>query len=478
MQENKLKLQKLKNNLIGDRPFYGRVVAILLPIVIQNTVTNVVSLLDNLMVGAVGNLEMSAVSVVNQLLFIFYLCVFGGLAGAGIFAAQYAGAGDDEGIRGCFRIKLYTALLMVVLALGVFLIIPKPLISMYIAEGTSPEEAAATLTFGREYLFVMLFGLLPFGISQVYGSTLRELGETKAPMIASVSAILVNLVFNYILIFGNSGLCFLPFEGMGVVGAAIATVMSRFAEMAIIVTYVHLSGKRFSFIKGVYRTLKVPVDLFVNVLKKGSPLLVNEFFWSLGMAMLSQCYSLRGLEVVAATNISTTANNLFNVVFLSMGNAIAIMAGQHLGAGESEKAKTTVWRLLSLSIATCVVMGGALAILAPHIPYLFSKTTPEIRDIATGLLFVVAGLMPFFAFSHGCYFALRSGGKTIITLIFDCGFTWGVSFPLAFCLSRFTGMDIIPMYLCVQSLETVKAVIGFILVKKGVWINNMVAKAK
>ena len=191
------------------------------------------------------------------------------------------------------------------------------------------------------------------------------------------------------------------------------------------------------------------------------------------MAMLSQCYSLRGLEVVAALNVSITANNLFNVVFLSMGNAIAIMAGQHLGAGEGAKAKTTVWRLLSLSLATCVVMGGALAILATHIPYLFSKTTPEIRDIATGLLYVVAGLMPFFAFSHGCYFALRSGGKTIITFIFDCGFIWAFSYPVAMLLTNFTSLTIIPLYTIVQCVEIVKVVVSVFLLKSGIWVNNL-----
>ena len=472
------KLQRLKNNVIGDRSFYGKVIAILLPIVIQNTVTNVVSLVDNLMVGSVGNLEMSAVSVVNQLLFIYYLCVFGGLAGAGIFAAQYAGAGDNEGVRGCFRMKLYIALLMTVLALGVFLIAGDQLIAMYIAEGTSAEDAAATLQFGKSYLLVMLIGILPFGISQVYGSTLRELGETRVPMVASVSAILINVVFNYILIFGNSGLPFLPFEGLGVVGAAAATAFSRFVEAFIIVAFVHIKSSRFAFIKGVYKTLKVPLKLFADIMKKGSPLLINEFFWSFGMAMLTQCYSIRGLDVVAAYNISVTANNLFNVVFLSMGSAIAIMAGQQLGAGESERAKTTVWRLLFVSVVSCLFFGGILAFLAPHIPYLFTKTTAEIREIATGLLYVVAAMMPFYAFAHGCYFALRSGGKTIITLIFDCGFTWGLAYPLAFCLSHFTDMHIIPLYVCVQCLDIAKCIIGFVLIKKGVWINNMVAKTE
>lgn len=468
-----MQINSVKNYLIGDKAFYGRVVSILLPIVIQNTVTNVVSLLDNVMVGAVGTLQMSAVAVVNQLLFIFYLCIFGGLAGAGIFAAQYAGAGDSDGIRHCFRMKLYIAFAMVIIALAVFLSLPDKLISMYLAEGTSAEDAAATLGFGKDYLLVMLIGLLPFGISQSYGSTLRELGETKIPMIASVSAIGINLVFNYILIFGNNGLAFLPFAPLGVVGAATATVLSRFVEAAIIIVYVHKKSAKYPFVRGLYRSLRIPAPLLSDIGKKGSPLLINEFFWSFGMAILSQCYSMRGLEVVAASNIATTANNLFNVVFLSMGNAIAIIVGQQLGANEVSRAKVTVWRLLSLSIATCFVMGGLLIALAPVIPLMYN-TTQTVREIATSLLYVVGVLMPFFAFAHGCYFTLRSGGKTLITFVFDCGFTWGVAVPLAFVLSRLTAMPIIPMYICIQLIEIIKCCVGAVLVKKGVWINNIV----
>ncbi len=466
---------QMKNRLIGDKKFYSKVLIILLPIVIQNTVSNVVSLVDNIMVGAVGTLEMSAVAIVNQLLFIFYLCIFGGLAGAGIFAAQYAGAKDTEGVKHCFRMKVYIALLMSAIALAVFLIFPQNLVAMYLAEGTAEADAVKTLGFGQDYLFVMLLGLVPFAFSQVYGSTLRELGETKVPMIASVTAIAINLVFNFVLIFGNKGLLFLPFGPLGVVGAAIATVLSRFVEAAIIIIYVHKNSDIYPFIKGVYKSPKIPTDLLFKIIRKGSPLLINEFFWSLGMALLNQCYSLRGLEVVAATNISSTASNLFNVVFLSMGNAIAIMAGQHLGAGENEKAKNTVWRLLFLSVVSCIILGLLLIAVAPFIPLLYN-TSEIVRDTATQLLYVVGALMPFYAFAHGTYFTLRSGGKTLITLIFDCGFTWGLAFPLAFCLSRFTSLPIIPMFLFVQLLDVLKCIIGFLLVKKGVWINNIVEK--
>lgn len=467
MNMNRL-LASARRRLIGDRAFYAQVIAIVVPIIIQNTVTNVVSLLDNVMVGRVGTLEMSAVAIVNQLLFVFNLCIFGGLAGAGIFATQYAGAHDDEGVRHCFRVKWMIALAMLALALGVFAAMPERLISMYLASGTQEADAARTLSYGMDYLVVMLWGLLPFAVAQIYAGTLREVGETKLPMKASVIGILTNLVFNYLLIFGKFG-----FPKMGVTGAAIATVISRYLEMGIIVFYTHVQRERFSFIRGAYRSLHVPGYLLGAIGRKGMPLLVNEFFWSTGMAFLMQCYSVRGLDVVAATNIASTVSNLFKVVFMSMGNAVAIMVGQALGANEGEKAKDVAWKLTAAAVASNVVMATLLVFLSPLIPLIYN-TEPAVREIAREMLLVVAAIMPFYSFCHCCYFTLRSGGRTIITFIFDSGYTWGVAAVVAYILAYYTSMPIVPLYFCVQGLEIIKCIMGYVMVEKGIWIRNIV----
>ena len=377
--------QKLRYNLIGDRNFYKKVIMILIPIIIQNAVTHIVNLVDNIMVGSVGTLEMSAVAIVNQLLFVFNLCIFGGLSGAGIFTSQFAGAKDTEGVRYSFRMKIYIALFVCAVAIAIFLLMPKTLIGMYISENTSVSDATKTLGFGLDYLYIIILGLIPFAVSQIYGSTLRELGETKLPMIASVAAIGINIVFNYVLIFGNEGLSFLPFAPMGVVGAAMATSLSRYAEMLIIIISVHKNTSKFEFIKNVYKSFKIPLDLCREILKKGIPLLFNEFLWSFGMAFLMQCYSVRGIEVVASTNIASTVGNMFNVVYFSIGAAISIMCGQHMGAGELEKAKTTVWRLLFLSIISCLVVGSILLSLSSVIPLAYN-TSDNVRHLATELL--------------------------------------------------------------------------------------------
>ena len=458
----------IKTKLIGTKDFYKKVFAIVLPMIIQNTITNVVNLLDNVMVGRIGTLQMSGLAIVNQLIFVFNLCIFGGLAGAGIFSTQYAGAGDHKGVRHCFRAKLFIGALMLVIALFVFSQFPTPLIKMYLAKDTPKDAVTATLGYSLSYLKIMLIGLPPFTVTQIYSSSLREIGETKLPMVSSVVAITVNFTFNYLLIFGKFG-----FPKLGVDGAAIATVLSRFVEVIIIVTVATKRRNEFKFLKGAFRSLYVPLELCRNILQKGFPLLINEFLWSSGMAVLLQCYSVRGLNIVAALNISNTVNNLFNVVFLTMGNAVAIIIGQHLGANRINQAKTSVWHLLTLSVSCCIVIGSIMALLAPFIPRLYNTET-EVRILATNFLYIVALFMPVYAFAHNCYFTLRSGGRTLITFLFDSAFTWGVSVPCAFILARFTGLPILTLYIIVQTLEFVKCIVGFTMLKKGIWIRNII----
>ena len=458
----------IKSKLIGTKEFYKRVIAIVLPMIIQNTITNVVSLLDNVMVGQLGTLPMSAVAIVNQLIFVFNLCIFGGLAGAGIFSTQYAGVNDHNGIRYCFRAKTIIGIVVLIVSLIVFFVFPNPLIKMYLNEGTSPEDAALTLKYALSYLKIMLIGLLPFTATMVYASSLREIGETKLPMTASVIAIFINLVFNYLLIYGKFG-----FPKLGVIGAAAATVLARFIEAAIVIVVATKRRNEYKFLKSAFKSLYVPLDLCFKIFKKGSPLLINEFLWAAGMAVLLQCYSVRGLEVVAALNIANTVNNLFSVVFITMGNAVAIIVGQHLGANEIEKAKNSVWQLITLAVACCVIIGSVMAAFAKVIPNLYN-TQSEVRQMATNFLYIIAFFMPIYAFAHNCYFTLRSGGRTIITFLFDSACTWGVCVPCALILTRFTNLPILPLYFAVQSLEFLKCIIGFIMIRKGLWIRNII----
>ena len=184
--------------LIGDRAFYKRVLSIAVPIMIQNGITNFVNMLDNVMVGQLGTEAMSAVSIVNNLMFVFNLTVFGAISSAGIFTAQYHGLGDRNGIRNTFRFKLIIIAVTGIIGIIVFIAGGDMLINMFLHDSESAGDLALTLNYAKTYLAIMLIGLFPYAISQAYASTLRETEQTVVPMVASIAAVATNFVFNYI----------------------------------------------------------------------------------------------------------------------------------------------------------------------------------------------------------------------------------------------------------------------------------------
>ncbi|WP_077613158.1 MATE family efflux transporter [Clostridium sp. Marseille-P2415] len=453
---------------IGNKAFYKMVLTIAIPIMIQNGITNFVSLLDNIMVGMVGTEQMSGVAIVNQLMFVFNISIFGIISGAGIFGAQFFGCGRHDGVRHTFRFKIICCGILTAAAAAVFFFCGESLIAMYLHGEGNDAELSLALIQGRRYMLVMLLGMLPFGVEQAYTSTLRECGETVIPMKAGIAAVLVNLVLNYILIFGKFGV-----PALGVVGAGAATVTARFIETAIVIFWTHGNKRKNPFIVGAYKSFHIPAGLVGRIFIKGTPLMINEALWAGGMATLMQCYSVRGLAAVAGLNISSTIGNVFNVVYMALGSAVSIIVGQLLGAGKMEEARDTDNKLIAFSVGSCVLIGGLLALMAPLFPMIYN-TTDEVKGLAVRFIRILALYMPMNAFMHVSYFTLRSGGKTIVTFLFDSVFMWVASIPVAFVLSRFTMIPIVPLYFLCQMVEIIKCIVGFVLVKKGVWIQNIV----
>ena len=452
----------------SNASFYRRVLGVAVPIIIQNGITNFVSLLDNIMVGQVGTIPMSGVSIVNGLMFVFNLCIFGACSGAGIFTAQFHGSQDEKGIRHTVRFKLYISLLLSALGIGIFLLGGRQLIGLYLRGQGDPATAAGAMEYGLKYLRIIVWGFLPFALCNSYSGTLRETGETVVPMVGGIMAVLVNLFFNYVLIFGHFGA-----PAMGVEGAALATVISRFVELGLVAGWAHLHPERNPFIRGLYRSPYIPGRLLGNITVKGMPLLINEFLWSSGVAMLNQCYSTCGLDVVPAMNIASTMSNLSMVVVLAMGNTVGILMGQMLGAALPEKQLRSASRkLIAISVVSGLAFGGVEALLAGAFPMLYN-TTSQVRQLATQLILAVAVMMPFMAYNNAVYFTLRSGGQTLVTFLFDSCFMWVVNVPLAYCLSRFTGLPILPLFILCQLTEALKAIVGAVMLKQGKWIQNL-----
>ncbi len=453
---------------LGDRRFYRQVIVLMLPILIQNGITNFVNMLDNLMVGRIGQVEMMGVSVANQLIFVFNLCVFGAVSGAGIFGAQFVGDGDDEGLRHTFRLKVIFTTLLTVAAIGLFLAFGSDLIQLYLRGEGEVTDAEASLAAGLEYLSIMLIGLIPASLVQCYATTLRETGQTVPPMVAGLCAVSVNLTLNYALIFGNFGA-----PRLGVTGAAIATVISRFVELAVIAVWTGVCRSKNKFIVGAFKSFYVPLALIKRITVKGLPLMLNETMWAAGIAFVNQCYSGEGLAVVAANNILQTFSNVFSVAFMAVGAAVGIILGQLLGAGKTEEAKESSTKLIAFSFIVSVAVAAVFALCAIFIPE-FYEIDDNVKLLATRMMQICALLLPLDAIAHSSYFTLRSGGEALITIIFDSGFVWAVSVPAAFILCNFTGLSILPIYAICQGLNLLKCIIGITFVKKGIWIKKIV----
>lgn len=459
----------LLNKFIGTKDFYKRVFKLMLPIMLQTGITNFVNMLDNVMVGRIGTVEMTGVAISNQLIFVFNLCLFGAISGAGIFSSQFYGNRDNEGVRNTFRFKIIFCTFICAVGIFIFAVFGRGLVNLYLQGEGDVNDAAASLEFALKYIRLMMLGFWPYALSQCYSSTMREIERPVIPMVAGISAVAVNFSLNYILIFGHFGA-----PRLGVDGAAIATVISRFAELIIVAAFVHLHKREAPFINGAYASLKVPLRLVKQIIIKGMPLMVNETLWSAGMAALSQCYSVRSLDVVAANNIAQTFYNVFSVSFMSVGVSIGIIIGQMLGANEHRQAKQSSIKLIALSLMISVVIGAAFALCAEFIPEIYN-TTDQVKLLATRLMQIIAVAMPIDAFANASYFTLRSGGKVFITLLFDSVFVWCVSVPTAFIISRFTSIPVLPMFAIVQAVNLLKCVLGFIFVKRGDWLKNIVS---
>ena len=461
-------LEKFHRKYIGDRNFYKRYIALALPMIMQNAVTNLVSFLDNIMVGQLGTEQMSGVAIVNQLIFVYNLAVFGAVSAASIFGAQYFGKGNHKGHMYSFRFKLYAALSVTALTILLFVAKGESLISLYLTDTSGSGATGAALQYGLQYLIIMMAGLIPFAVNQSYATNIKETGQTLLPMIASFVAVGSNAILDYLLIFGIG-----PFPELGVQGAALATVIARYIEALMIIIWAHSHREKNRYLKGAYTGFGIPTDELKAIIIKGLPLMMNEVLWAAGMTAVIQCYSVRGLEVVAGLNIATTITNLFNIIYLQLGACISIVVGQYLGAGELEKAKDADNKMIVFSVFCCVIVAVCMLFMSRFFPQIYN-TSEEIRALATRFIAVSAIIMPFCSFSHASYFTLRSGGKTMVTFLFDSVFTWIVVVPTAFLLAHFTGLGIVSVYFLVQATELIKVVIGYFMVHSNVWLVQMV----
>ena len=453
-----------KERTIEDRELYGRVMKLAIPLMLQFGLSNLIGVINNIMVGVLGTEQLAGVSIANQLIGIYYLCIFGAVSGAEIFGAQYYGREDYDSVRYIFRYKIIVTVCISAVMSVLFIFLGKPLISLFLHESDDGKDLMLVLNEGYRYGLCMLVGFFPYGLSNAFSSSYKESNNTKVPLYSSSAGLILSVILNYILI-----------PPLGVLGAALATVISRFAECMINIIWARRHRSEFPTGNGLFNGQRIPPDLLKTVITRGLPLILNETFWQIGYTIQMQSLSLKGIDAVAAVNIASTISSLFIYMTFALGNVMAIITGNLLGNNMFEEAKKTVWKITRLTVFIGIGMGVLMLLISPFYPLLYGNVEKEVLAISTKLLIIEAAAAPFTTIYNDMYATLKCGGNTVITFLYDCGLLWGLNVLFSVILSRFTGLGIVMIYLIIKSLEIVKDVIGIYLVKKGVWLSNLTA---
>ncbi|MFA7055375.1 MAG: MATE family efflux transporter [Acholeplasmataceae bacterium] len=443
---------------IGDRQFYKTLFQVAAPLVLQQLITTSVQLVDNVMVGRLGESSIGAVSVINQLYFIVILVTFGAYAGAGIFTSQFFGSGDHDKLKQTFRFKLITGALIALIALIIFTVFGENLIRLFTK---NPE----TIKQGLAYLNIARWSAFPWVISVAISNTFREMSITKPLLYISIVAIITNTLLNFLLIFGLFG-----FPALGVTGAAIATFISRFVELGLMIVLLIKKGSIFN--TKMTQMLHIQPKLLRSMIIMSIPLTLNELLWSTGQTAFLHAYSTRGDSALAALNISGAISQLVFVTFGGIATAVAVLVGNTLGKNALDEAKDNARKLIAFSVFFAAIAGLILFILSFFILNIYdvAETT---KDIARFNIRINALFIPVYSFNVALFFTLRSGGDTKSTFMIDSGYMWVVAVPIAMVLAYLTDLKVTMMFLLIQSLDLPKMFFGLSRFRKEHWVKNL-----
>lgn len=443
---------------IADRAFYKYAFAVMAPIMFQQLITTLVNLVDNLQVGQLGSQSIAGVGIANQFFFIYMLMLFGIAGGGGLYVAQFWGAKDKDGMKQAYRFMLIASLTVsITFMLGAFFG-AKWIIGFF-------TNDAGTISEGVDYLKVAVFTYIPMAFSVATAGSFRSIGQAKVAMLPSIVAVFVNAFFNYVLIFGHFGA-----PRMGVQGAALATIIARLVELAML--YYAMRKETCPFGTRLTRMFKVKPVLFKTILVKSLPLIANELLWSSGVTMQFKAYSTRGVVALAALNIMNAVNNMFFVVNSGQATSISVIIGHALGADKLDEARRDSRRLIlfGIFISYCLLL---VHLTAGYLVPMIYNVGEDVRSTARIITSVSAFMMPVYLTNAGFFFILRAGGDTRSVMMMDSLFTWFVVVPFSLALAKFTGLSLINLFLMAQLPEFLKLTIAFTLFRKERWVKNL-----
>ncbi len=450
--------------LFGNFDFYKRALFIALPVMAQALIQNLVSLVDNFMVSSLGDVKMSGVNIAGQILFMFMIFLNTLCMGGGIFMTQFFGANQKYGMCQAFKFKLFSGLMAVAVYFAVCWIFPRWCLS-FLVRGNL--QAEAILNQGEKYLSMMGFCGIPMIICYAIGSSLKEIGRVKIPLVVGTVSTFVNVGFNWIFIYGNLGA-----PRLEVRGAALATIIAKSVEMTCYIVY--CARVKPKFICEISEFFKLDFSLFSTIFKKCSMMLFSEMVWAIAETITFALYNGRGgADVVAGMAASFAISNLFFVSFSGVTTSTGVILGSTLGAGRLEDAKRDSRWLLSGG----AVFGFAMLILGfttiPLVNVVFSNLSETARAITRLMVFVQSLYMPAWVFINVQFAISRAGGDTIMGMLVDGIGNLGIVIPGMFFMALCTSIGPVAMYAIIKAVEFPKIAIAHFWLRKERWLKNL-----
>ena len=443
--------------------FYKKLFFVALPIIIRTTVSSFSGFIDNLMVGQLGVNSISAVSIINNILFVFICTITGAIAGASIYSTQYFGTKDYNGVKKVFHIKFILSIMVFFLYFLFIYFLYEKLVSLFMTQGQQ-EIKDEIMGLCNEYLFYAFLSLIPFGINTVFSTTISESGNTLKPMIICLSCTILNTFLNYCFIDGNFG-----FYAMGVKGAALATFISRFIEMILMI----IISLRTDFFKSFFNKIEIDFSLLKDIFKKAIPLSIDDFLFSFSFVVGIQIYSLQNINNITIISIAAIINAFFINIIASLGIATEIILGHELGQNNLEKANSYAYRVIKITILLSLVLSIFIYILSLYVPY-FYNIENSLQYCASKCIQMYAFLFVINSLSCIIFYILRSGGNALLLSTIDSFFIWIIELPLCYLLVKFSSLDLPTIYLIVLLSLILKVFVGFIFIKRKIWLNKLI----
>jgi putative MATE family efflux protein len=452
----------------GPLSFYREALAIALPVMLQQFIMSMVSLIDNFMVAGLGDISMAAVNVTNQINFVYIVIINTICQAGGIYLAQFRGAGNNSGMKQAYQFKVIVALAAAGLYFVLCRTIPERMIALMTTGNAAQKEI---ITVGSGYLRLVSWTLFPIALSSAVGTSFREIARPKAPLCISAAATVVNTIGNWLLIYGNMGA-----PRLEVSGAAYATIIARVFELGIF--WVYAGAAKAPFFVGVLKLFNIQRRLAGEILFKSVMIFVSELSWVSSETIMTAMYNRRGgAEVVAGMAAGWTIANIFFLLFGGIWTSAGVLVGGALGAGRLDEARRRAGWLKSGSVAAGIVIaipGGAIAALL--IPLVFSNLSAAARANSIGLVLVILLYLPLWGLLNIQFAISRSGGDTALGMYTDLSVNTFLFIPGAFILSLLTSISPVPMFALLKLTDIVKYFIARHFLRKERWVRNLTAR--